>query len=88
MGDYGWAIGIGILVIAAQLGKALGALVRAHAGRINRSQPEAEGSHRGEELEDVKRRVGELEERLDFAERLLSKQREAERVAPPEKIQN
>ncbi len=35
------------------------------------------------ELEDMQRRLGELEERVDFAERLLTKQRDAERLAPP-----
>jgi hypothetical protein len=35
------------------------------------------------ELEDVQRRLGELEERVDFAERLLAKQRDADRLAPP-----
>ena len=35
------------------------------------------------ELEDVQRRLGELEERVDFAERLLAKQRDGERLAPP-----
>ena len=35
------------------------------------------------EVEELQRRMGELEERLDFAERVLAKQREAERLAPP-----
>ena len=35
------------------------------------------------DLEDMQRRLAEVEERLDFAERLLTKQREVERVAPP-----
>jgi hypothetical protein len=35
------------------------------------------------ELADVQRRVAELEERLDFAERLLAKQRDMERAIPP-----
>jgi hypothetical protein len=45
------------------------------------------------ELEDAQRRLGEttdvqgrlteIEERLDFAERLLAKQREGERISPP-----
>ena len=35
------------------------------------------------ELDEVKQRLGELEERVDFAERLLAKQREAERLGPP-----
>jgi len=35
------------------------------------------------ELEDTHSRLAEVEERLDFAERLLAKQRDVERVAPP-----
>jgi len=35
------------------------------------------------ELQDVRREVGELSERMDFAERLLAKQRESDRLAPP-----
>jgi len=34
------------------------------------------------ELDEVKHRLGELEERVDFAERLLAKQRDAERLGP------
>jgi ubiquinone biosynthesis protein UbiJ len=36
-----------------------------------------------DELEDVQRRLADVEERLDFAERMLAKQRDAERIAPP-----
>jgi hypothetical protein len=36
-----------------------------------------------EELSQVRHEMAELAERLDFAERLLAKQREAERLAPP-----
>ena len=39
--------------------------------------------HRLDELEHVRTRMTEVEERLDFAERLLAQQREAERLAPP-----
>jgi hypothetical protein len=39
-----------------------------------------EMQHRLTELEDVQRRLSEVEERLDFAERLLTKQRDAERL--------
>ena len=35
------------------------------------------------ELDGVRQELSELAERLDFAERLLAKQREAERLAPP-----
>ena len=34
-------------------------------------------------LDDMQRRLGELEERMDFGERLLSKERVAERLSPP-----
>ena len=37
----------------------------------------------GTELEQVRQEVAELAERLDFAERMLAKQREAERLGPP-----
>ncbi len=36
-----------------------------------------------QELQQVNREMAELSERLDFTERLLAKQREAERLAPP-----
>lgn len=36
-----------------------------------------------DELQEVRQQVGDLADRLDFAERLLAKQREAERVGPP-----
>ena len=35
------------------------------------------------DVEEMQRRLSELEERVDFAERLLAKQRDAERLAPP-----
>ena len=37
-----------------------------------------------EELQQVRREVAELAERLDFAERLLAQRRGAPQVAPPE----
>jgi hypothetical protein len=36
------------------------------------------------ELQRLQSAVGEMAERLDFAERLLTKEREAARLAPPE----
>ena len=36
------------------------------------------------ELDQLKQRISELEERVDFAERLLVKQREAQRLGPPQ----
>ena len=36
-----------------------------------------------DEVEQVRQQVGDLAERVDFAERLLAKNRESERLAPP-----
>jgi len=36
-----------------------------------------------EELHGVRQELSELAERLDFAERMLAKQREGERLGPP-----
>jgi hypothetical protein len=35
------------------------------------------------EVDELKRRLAEAEERLDFTERLLAKERTADRLAPP-----
>jgi hypothetical protein len=35
------------------------------------------------EVDDLKRRLSEVEERLDFAERLLARERDPDRLAPP-----
>jgi hypothetical protein len=35
------------------------------------------------EVDELKRRLAEAEERLDFTERLLAKDRDAQRLAPP-----
>jgi hypothetical protein len=44
-------------------------------------QQEVEVLH--EELNGVRHELSELAERLDFAERMLAKQREGERLGPP-----
>ena len=42
-----------------------------------------QGQSRLGEAADVETRLSKLKERVDFAERLLAKQREGERLAPP-----
>jgi len=44
-------------------------------------QQEVDGLHA--ELDGVRQELSELAERLDFAERMLAKQREGERLSPP-----
>ncbi|HXQ29138.1 MAG TPA: hypothetical protein VN848_07710 [Gemmatimonadales bacterium] len=68
----GWAVGVGIVILAVSLRKALPHVAHALADRIaGRTQPAARSEP--EAFEDLARRLTELEERVDFAERLLAK---------------
>jgi hypothetical protein len=64
-----------------------GAIARRIAGDTRRGPTPDElaalRAELGEELEQVRHQVGELAERVDFTERLLAKQRDGERLAPP-----
>jgi hypothetical protein len=82
-GIPGWALGVGIIIIASSLGRALTPLLRAHANRVERQGlPDADTARLTEALDDVQKRLGEMEERLDFAERMIAQQREGERLGP------
>lgn len=71
-----WALGVAVIIIAAQVSKAI------FGGKTRRGAPEndAEIAELRQNLDAMQTRVGELEERLDFAERLLAKQREPDRL--------
>jgi hypothetical protein len=62
-------------------------LPRPRAREINRPDREAleDLQDRLGQLEQLQQRVSELEERVDFAERLLAKQRDGERLGLPPK---
>jgi len=84
----GWAIGVAVIILAVSLGKTVQRLFHAPGDRSGgRDASEPELARQRDALEDVQRRLGELEERLDFTERLLAKQRGGERLsgggAPP-----
>jgi hypothetical protein len=78
-----WAIGVGIIILATSLGRSLRGLGRTRTP--SRAGLETDISGMREALDDVQRRLGEIEERLDFAERLLAKPRDADRGVPPPK---
>lgn len=93
-----WAIGVGFIMLVISLGKVLvgpaGARqrLRGRAGRelgptleeMERRLGELEeGQRRLSENDDAQTRLSEIEERLDFVERMLAKQRDAERIVPP-----
>ena len=81
-----WAVGVAVICVAFFGG--VGVLTR--IARPAKKRLDSESTARLEaleakvdELERAQHRIGELEERVDFAERLLARQNEAERLAPP-----
>lgn len=75
-----------VLLAFSPLGRAIAARIqgRPGAGRgdeLARQVGEAQAEVL-EELEHVRRDMAELQERMDFAERLLAKQREAPKLPP------
>ncbi len=79
-----WAIGVGFLIVVVG---ATQVVVRRLLGRVGWSRAENPAepdlSRITPVLDDLQRRLGEIEERMDFAERLLAKERGSERLAPP-----
>ncbi len=83
-----WAIGVAFIILAASLPRTVRLLLQSRASRAqSRGLSDAELSQIRDGLEDIQRRLGDLEERVDFTERLLAKKREGgvggERLAPP-----
>jgi len=68
-----------IFVLRGPLGKALADRL---AGRTGGAVP-ADAERLRVEMEELRHRLAEVEERLDFTERLLAKTREADRLVPP-----
>jgi hypothetical protein len=79
----GWGINVGVLVFAILVGRGIAALFRARARdgyALSSGGPDPALARTVEELQN---RVAELEERLDFAERMLATQRDGERLGAP-----
>lgn len=78
----GWAVGVGFIIFAAALAQIVVVKLRASVRRL--PDPGSEIGEMRQALDAMQGRVAELEERVDFTERLLSTQRDAERLAPPQ----
>src|SRR5438128_2964135 len=91
-----WAIGVGVIIFsipaAIVLLRVLMRLLHLEATYPELKACVVDPTERAEALEDVhvrlgeldqlRQRISELEERVDFAERLLAKQREGQRLGP------
>lgn len=71
--------GVAIALLTGPIGHAFGRWIDAMAHKGRGIDPEVLEENR-EQMEQLGARVNELEERLDFAERMLSQQREADRI--------
>jgi len=92
-----WAVGviaimagIGVLqILIAAAYKAMGIPRREWGGRtkgrtvIGVNLPSSDSGEHAAVLDDLQRRIAELEERVDFAERLLAQHRDAAQLNPP-----
>ncbi|HEX9293850.1 MAG TPA: hypothetical protein VF873_09190 [Gemmatimonadales bacterium] len=77
-----WALGAAVILIAIQVGRAIsGRNPRFRRGFPHQSDADvAEVAELRQNLEAMQHRVAELEERVDFTERLLAKQRDTDRL--------
>ena len=73
-----WALGAAIILIAIQVSRAIS--WKARQSSRGDGPPNTEVTELREELDAMQRRMGELEERVDFTERLLAKQRGTDRL--------
>lgn len=79
--DPAWAFGIAFIIAAFSLRRALPRLLNSIADR-NAAQLPTGGNVSPEEIEELRHRLAELEERVDFTERMLTKQQEPAALRP------
>ncbi len=75
-----WALGAAVILIAIQVGRAISGAGRLRLRRRGALDADPEIVELQENLAAMQHRVAELEERVDFAERLLAKHRESDRL--------
>ncbi len=78
--DPAWPFGIAFIILAVSLRKALPRLIHSIA---DRNAPEAiPGTASAEEVDELRHRLAEMEERLDFAERMLAERKDQGQLPP------
>ena len=79
-----WAIGTAFVVCVVACAQVVVRRLIGNTDKSARQTPnEPDVARFTQALDDMQRRLGELEERMDFAERLLAKERTVERLSPP-----
>jgi len=68
-----------VAILRGPIGKALADRL---AGRVPQQLPSADGDEMRADVDELRYRVAELEERLDFAERVLAQRREPGQLGP------
>jgi hypothetical protein len=76
-----WAVGVAVIIFAFALAQIVVVKMRASSRVL--PAPDNETGELRQAFDAMQHRLGELEERLDFTERLLTKQHEADRLDPP-----
>jgi hypothetical protein len=76
-----WAVGVAVIIFAVALAQIVVVKLRASVRTL--PAPSSDDGEVRQTLEAMQNRIGELEERLDFTERLLATQRDADRLEPP-----
>lgn len=72
---------IGVAVLVGPIGSALATWIESKSGKQQPPRIDSgEFDAQGQQLEQLSQRVNELEERLEFTERLLAQQRDPERL--------
>jgi len=74
--------GFGVIVLFPFI-RALADRIRARGTEAGTEQLQAQQDALAQELAETRHDVAELQERLDFAERLLAKQQDPARINPP-----
>lgn len=87
-----WSIGVGVIILCVAVGQVMVRLLTSRIARPELPSRLMDPTGSGQVLEDVQarmaelgqltQRLSELEERVDFTERLLAKQRDEKRLGP------
>jgi Tfp pilus assembly protein PilO len=77
--DPAWAFGVAFIIVAFSLRHALPRLLTSVAEK-NEAERALQQTASAEEVEELRHRLAEVEERLDFAERMLAQQQEPDKL--------